>query len=213
MALLRDSPSIARRPDRYSEPCRYLCQADVILRQLIEKIGPCRLRPRRNYFATLCDSIISQQLSSVAAATIYDRFASLSPNRRPTPDAVRATGKRHLRSAGLSRQKATYVKDLADGFSNGRIQPTRFTRQSNEEIIEALSSIRGIGRWTGEMFLIFSLNRLDVLPVDDLGIQKAVKRWYVLRDLPSPTKLRKIAQPWTPYETLACWYLWQSLRL
>ncbi len=213
MALLQNDRSAAGQPSLYPEPCRHLSRADPILRALIVQVGSCRLRPRRQYFATLCDSIISQQLSARAAATIFARFAALFPTRHATPYAVANTPVLRLRAAGLSPQKAGYVKGLAAGFSDGHIQPRHFPRQSNEEIITALSSVKGIGRWTAEMFLIFSLNRLDVLPVDDLGIRKAVKRWYVLRDLPSPTKLRKIAQPWTPYETLACWYLWQSLRL
>lgn len=179
----------------------------------MDQIGPCRLRPRRDHFATLCDSIISQQLSVRAAATIYDRFAALYPGCRPTPLAVTSTRVTKLRAVGLSPQKAGYVRDLAAGFSNGRIQAKQFGRQTNEEIINALSSIRGIGRWTAEMFLIFSLNRLDVLPVDDLGIRKAVQRWYGLRALPTAAKLHTLAKPWHPYESLACWYLWQSLRL
>lgn len=213
MALLRVSQWIGSQPDRYPEQCRYLCRADSVLASLIRKIGPCQLRPRRDYFATLCDSIISQQLSPMAAATIFDRFAALYPSRRPTPAAVARTLAIRLRGAGLSPQKAGYVKDLAAGFMSGRIQPRRFAHQTNEEIIDKLSSIKGIGHWTAEMFLIFSLNRLDVLPVDDLGIQKAVKRWYGLRTLPSATKLRAIGKPWSPYRTLASWYLWQGQRL
>ena len=213
MALLQVLPLERNQPDRFQDACQYLSQADLVLGGLIEKIGPCRLRPRRDYFAILCDSIISQQLSAMAAATIYQRFALLYPNRRPTPEAVASTHMKRLRNAGLSAQKASYVRGLAEGFCNGRIQSRRLGRQSNEEIIDALSSIRGIGRWTAEMFLIFSLNRLDVLPVDDLGIQKAVRRWYGLRRLPSADKLRAVAKPWSPYETLACWYLWQSQRI
>ncbi len=218
VALLRVSPpsgkgAAGNQPDRFHDGCRYLCRVDPVLRALIRDIGPCRLKPRRDYFVTLCDSIISQQLSVMAAATIFDRFVLLYPSRRATPDAVAVTRIRRLRASGLSQQKASYIKDLAQGFRSGRLQPRRFVRQSNHEIIEALSSIRGVGRWTAEMFLIFSLNRLDVLPVDDLGIQKAVKRWYGLRTLPKPDKLRAIASPWTPYETLASWYLWQSARL
>ena len=213
MALLHNDRSRANQSDVYAKPCRCLRDSDAVIRALIDRIGPCRLRPRRNHFATLCDSIISQQLSTRAAATIYDRFAGLYPGCRPTPLAVTSTRMPTLRAVGLSPQKAGYVRNLAAGFSNGRIQTKQFGWQTNEEIINALSSIKGIGRWTAEMFLIFSLNRLDVLPVDDLGVRKAVKRWYVLRDLPSPTKLRTLAKPWYPYESVACWYLWQSLRL
>lgn len=182
------------------------------MRELISHVGPCRLAPRRDYFVTLCDSIISQQLSAQAAETIFDRFLALYPAGRPTPRSVAKTPASVLKTAGVSRQKARYLKDLAAGFQDGRITPRRFVRQSNEEIIASLVSIHGIGRWTAEMFLMFSLNRSDVLPVDDLGIRKAVQRSYELRNLPVPTRLRKIGQAWHPYETIACWYLWKSLR-
>jgi DNA-3-methyladenine glycosylase II len=118
-----------------------------------------------------------------------------------------------LRRAGLSVQKAGYLQDLAEGFLDGRIAPRAFARQSNEEIVAALVSIRGIGQWTAEMFLIFSLNRLNVLPVDDLGIRKAIRRWYGFKSLPAAKTVRQVGKSWIPYETVACWYLWQSLRL
>jgi DNA-3-methyladenine glycosylase II len=176
------------------------------------RVGPCHLAPRRHHFATLCDSIISQQLSARVAEVIFAHFEALYPRRHPTPHRVAKTPLPRLRTAGLSRQKARYVKELAKGFVTGHIRPDRFARQSNEEIIEALTSIHGIGRWTAEMFLMFSLNRLDVLPVDDLGIKKAVQRAYGLRSLPTARTIRAIGKPWHPYETVACWYLWRSLR-
>jgi DNA-3-methyladenine glycosylase II len=191
---------------------RHLVNVDPILRRIIARVGPCRLRRHPRYFATLCDSIVSQQLSSRVAEVIFARFEALYPHRRPTPHRVAKTPVPRLRTAGLSRQKARYLKELAAGFLGGRIRPSRLPRQSNEEIIEALTSIHGIGRWTAEMFLMFSLNRLDVLPVDDLGIKKAVQRAYGLRRLPKAAMIRRIGRPWHPYETIACWYLWQSLR-
>lgn len=197
----------------YVEECRRLGLADPVMASLIERIGACSLRPRRDHFATLCESIISQQLSPVAAATIYRRFARLYPGHRPTPPLVSDTSVARLRASGLSPQKAAYIKDLARGFAGGTIRARRFAQQDNDAIIAALASIRGIGRWTAEMFLIFALNRLDVLPVDDLGVQKAVKRWYALKRLPGPDKLRAVARPWAPYESLACWYLWRSAGL
>jgi DNA-3-methyladenine glycosylase II len=212
MALL----PITRSPGQlnlYGLHCRRLRITDPILDTLIGKIGPCVLSPRRDYFATLCDSIVSQQLSAKAAATIYDRFVTLFPARRPRPHFVLSLKAVQFRAVGLSVPKMGYIKDLASGFMDGRVQTGRIARHTNEEIIAALCSIKGIGRWTAEMFLIFALNRLDVLPVDDLGIQKAVQRWYGLRTPPNPAKLRVIAKPWTPYESIACWYLWQSLRL
>jgi DNA-3-methyladenine glycosylase II len=218
MALLktdrrRDRRRGRSRHDNHAPARLHLAKTDPVLRQLIARVGPCQLVPHRHHFATLCDSIISQQLSTRVAEVIFDRFAGLYPQRRPTPQTVRETPLPRLRSVGLSRQKASYLKDLATGFLDGRIRPGRLARQSNEEIIEALVSIHGIGRWTAEMFLIFSLNRPDVLPVDDLGIKKAIQRWYKLPALPSPKKIRAIGKDWHPYETIASWYLWQSLRL
>ncbi|MGH7256181.1 MAG: DNA-3-methyladenine glycosylase family protein, partial [Nitrospirales bacterium] len=213
VALLNATTSALPLDGSYPEACRYLSREDPVLRDLLTRVGPCRLTPRREYFATLCDSIISQQVSVVVAEVIFDRFAALYPRRRPTPSAVAATPLRRLRAVGLSKQKIRYLRDLAAGFLDGRIQPRRFPRQSNEEIIVALDSIHGIGRWTAEMFLMFSLNRLDVLPVDDLGIRKAMQRWYRLRRLPSADTMRRIGRRWHPYETIAAWYLWQSLRL
>ncbi|MBI3604090.1 MAG: DNA-3-methyladenine glycosylase 2 family protein [Nitrospirae bacterium] len=215
MALLTTTKRRGRAGARTSHAAagRHLAKTDPVLHRLIASIGPCELRPRRHHFATLCDSIISQQLSTKVAEVIFDRFAGLYPGRRLTPQAVVRTALPRLRAAGLSRQKAGYLKDLAAGFLDGRVQPSRMARQSNEEIIEALISIHGIGRWTAEMFLIFSLNRPDVLPVDDLGIKKAIQRWYRLPALPIPKKIRAIGKAWHPYETVASWYLWRSLRL
>jgi DNA-3-methyladenine glycosylase II len=144
------------------------------------------------------------------AEVIFDRIRALYPKRRLTPRVVARTPLARLRTAGLSGQKARYLKELAKAFAEGRIRPARFARQSNEDIIETLTEVHGIGRWTAEMFLMFSLNRLDVLPVDDLGIKKAMQRQYGLRSLPKPARIRAIAKPWHPYETIACWYLWKS---
>ncbi len=215
MALLSPRPSRRRRgpADRHRTAVRHLSRADPGLGRIIVRVGPCTLRPRRAYFVTLCDSIISQQLSTTVAAVIFERFAGLYPRRRPTPQLVARTPLPRLRAIGLSRQKAAYLKDLAASFQDGRVQPGRLMRQSNEEIIDALVSVHGIGRWTAEMFLIFSLNRLDVLPVDDLGIRKAIQRWYGVKALPAARTIRTIGRPWNPYETIASWYLWRSLRL
>jgi len=214
MALLPSKPRRAPRPraGAYARAGRHLAAADPVMRRIIARVGPCELTHYPRYFVTLCDSIISQQLSGRVAEVIFERFADLCPRRRPTPQAVTCLPIGRLRAAGLSKQKAAYLKDLARGFLNGRIDTRRFTRQSNEEIIEALTTVHGIGRWTAEMFLMFSLNRLDVLPLDDLGIQKAIQRWYGFRQLPAAATMRRVGRPWHPYETIACWYLWRSLR-
>lgn len=183
------------------------------MRTLIDRVGPCDLVPRRGAFAVLCHSIISQQLSIAAAAMIFGRFVSLCPAHRLTPMAILASTTSSLRAAGLSQQKIRYVQDLALAFQDGRVQSQRFSKQSNEEIIAALTLIKGIGRWTVEMFLIFYLNRPDVLPVDDLGIRQSVQRWYRLPTSPSAAILKKLAEPWHPYESIAAWYLWKARRL
>lgn len=214
MALLPATGRQAKRkPASRAAACRHLAAADPVMRRIIARVGPCRLKQYPRYFVTLCDSIISQQLSGRVAEVIFERFAGLCPRRRPTPHAVVRMPLARLRSAGLSKQKASYLKDLAKGFLDGRIRTDGFTRQSNEDIIAALTAIHGIGRWTAEMFLMFSLNRLDVLPVDDLGIKKAIRQAYGLRVLPKPATIRRIGRSWYPYETIACWYLWRSLRL
>nr|MBI3613982.1 DNA-3-methyladenine glycosylase 2 family protein [Nitrospirota bacterium] len=214
MALLPATDRRAwRKTGSHVAASRHLAKADPILGRIIARVGPCQLRPSPRYFITLCDSIISQQLSGRVAEVIFERFACLYPCRRPTPRAVAGTPMARLRSVGLSAQKAAYLKDLAKGFLDGRIRTGGLKRQSNEEIVDALVSVHGIGRWTAEMFLIFSLNRLDVLPVDDLGIRKAVQRWYGFKTLPAARTIRRVGRPWHPYETIASWYLWRSLRL
>ncbi len=214
MALLSPRPDRQRgRTDRHQAAVLHLSRADRRLGRIIARVGPCTLSPRRAYFATLCDSIISQQLSTRVAEVIFARFVALYPKQRPTPAAVAKTPLPRLRAIGLSRQKAGYLKDLAAGFQDGRVQPGRLVRQSNDTIIDALVSVHGIGRWTAEMFLIFSLNRSDVLPVDDLGIRKAIQRWYGFKTVPAARTIRRIGRPWHPYETVASWYLWRSLRL
>jgi DNA-3-methyladenine glycosylase II len=210
MALIPSRPR--SRLAEHRRAVRHLQAADPVMGRIIAHVGPCRLKRDPRYFVTLCDSIVSQQLSSRVAEVIFTRFASLYPNGRPTPARVAATPIPRLRAAGLSEQKARYLKDLARGFTSGRIRPHRFRRQSNEAIIETLTAIHGIGRWTAEMFLMFSLNRLDVLPVDDLGIKKAIQKAYGFRALPKAVTMKRIGRPWHPYETIASWYLWMSLR-
>ncbi len=196
----------------YEDVISYLEKSDPVLKKIIVRIGDCKLQPVKNYFAALLESIVSQQLSVKASATIFRRFLELYPGKRyPKPAEVVATSEAQLRAAGLSRQKLTYIKDLAEKFENGLIKPRKFSKMSDQQIIAALTQVKGVGRWTAEMFLIFSLNRLDVLPVDDLGFRKAVKIAYRLAELPAAEKLQKIAEPWRPYRSIATWYLWASL--
>ena len=190
---------------------RILKQRDPMLARIIDQIGPCPLKPLRGQFWPLAEAIVSQQLSVAAAATIFGRLRSLYPPRRtPRPADLLATPDRRLRAVGLSRQKVAYLKGLSKASMNGDLPWRRFHRMSDEAVIESLTTLHGVGRWTAEMFLIFVLVRLDVFPVDDLGLQKAIQQSYRLRRLPSPATMRRLARRWEPYRTVATWYLWAS---
>jgi DNA-3-methyladenine glycosylase II len=200
--------------DAWSAARKHLAQNDPILRKIATAVGPCTLKPNRDHFSVLCKSIYSQQISTVVAAVLFGRFKERFPLKRPTPDhAIKLLNHAdpdHLQGLGLSRQKRKYLIDLAEHFINGKIPSRRLSRMSDEEVIESLTAVHGIGRWTAEMFLIFVLNRPDVLPVDDLGLQKAVKSAYRLKHLPKKPELTKIAEPWKPYRSIATWYLWRA---
>jgi DNA-3-methyladenine glycosylase II len=159
----------------------------------------------------LSRSIVSQQISVAAADTIYSRFQKLFDGRIPTPERVAGLTDESLRTAGLSRQKISYMKDLSRHFLDGTIRPRQLNYLDNDEIIDRLTQVRGIGRWTVEMFLIFSLNRLDVLPVDDLGLRVAVQNIYGMKARPDAKRLRTIGKKWSPLETVGTWYAWRSL--
>ncbi len=192
-----------------------LSRHDPLLRPIIKRHAPCAIRPHRHYFETLVGSIISQQLSTSAAATILQRFRALYlPSRFPRPEAILDTPVDRLRAIGLSTQKVSYILDLATMTHQGQIRLSRLSRLADQEVIESLTRVRGIGVWTAHMFLIFSLARLDVLPVGDLGIRKAVRDLYGLSDLPNPTTIEAIAaeRGWTPYRSVASWFLWRSLE-
>lgn len=194
---------------------RHLKQADPVLRRVIDEVGPYRQPRVRNRFGALVLSILHQQLALKAAQTITQRFLRLygdGRGRMPTPGELSATPVRQLRAAGLSRQKMRYLKDLARKTASGAVPLERLARLRDEEVIETLTRVKGIGRWTAEMFLIFSLGRPDVWAVDDLGLQLAVKQLYGLRKHPSAEKMQRIAEPWRPYRSVASWYLWQSRR-
>ena len=168
--------------------------------------------PSLDPFSALVRTITSQQLSTKAAATIHGRILELMPGGVATPDAIERTTDQQLRAAGLSRQKIAYVRDLATHAANGALPLHSLNTLGDEEVIAAITRVKGLGRWSAEMFLMFRLHRADVLPVDDLGIVVAVQRLYGLRKRPKPDRLRKIAEPWRPYRTVACWYLWRSLE-
>lgn len=191
---------------------QHLTAADPVLARIISSIGRCTLRPQRPYFFVLCDAIISQQVSVKAAATIVARFRALYERRYPRPADVVATAPETLASVGISRAKAGYIKDLAERFHTGQIPYRRFPQLDDELIINELVKVKGIGRWTAEMFLIFSLNRPDVLPVADLGLQRGVQVNYGLSALPSAAQLQEIGKRWRPYRSVATWYFWRSVN-
>jgi len=200
-------------PLDYSKARRLLARRDPVLRDLMRVHGPCGLAARQhtNPFKALARAIVGQQLSAKAAATIFSRFEALY-DAFPTPAQVLATPDERLRAVGLSSQKLGYVRDLCRRIEEGQLPLEVLERMEDEAIIEALTQVKGVGRWTAEMFLIFRLQRPDVLPVGDLGIVKAVQRAYKLRKAPSPDRLTRIGEAWRPYRSVACWYLWASLN-
>ena len=189
---------------------RHLAKVDPVLARIIEKIGPCTLAPRKDHFGALCQSIMNQQISVAAARTVWERFRALFPAKRPTPQALLLLSDEALRSAGLSRQKAAYLRSLAEHFDTGSFPARKLATMTDEEVVQALIPIKGIGRWTAEMFLIFVLNRTDLLPVDDLGLCAQAKRAYGFKRHPTPRTLNRLAEKWRPYRSVATWYLWRS---
>jgi len=198
---------------------RLLSRRDSHLRNLIKRYGPCGIRPHSRYFEALVASVISQQLSTRVADTIYHRFKALyRPARFPKPDQVLATPNEILRATGMSNGKVSFIKDLAVKTADGSLKFSRIGRMSDDEIIAMLTQVKGIGVWTVHMFLIFSLGRMDVLPVGDLGIRKAIQIAYGVAygfdGLPSPQQIEQVAEErnWRPYCSIVSWYLWRSLQ-
>jgi 3-methyladenine DNA glycosylase/8-oxoguanine DNA glycosylase len=193
---------------------RHLKRSDPVLATIIDAVGPCRLQLRTEgtHFEALTRSIVFQQLSGKAAGTILSRFNDLYPDRAPTPEAVLATPDEQLRSVGLSRQKIGYMRDLASKVVSGDLPLDRVEEMDDEDLIDHLVQVKGIGRWTAQMFLMFRLGPPDVLPELDLGIQNAIKKAYRKRKRPVPKDVKKIGAKWSPYSSVACWYLWRSLE-
>ena len=189
---------------------RTLSRVDPIMRRLITRHGPCTLKRHKDAFLLLCIAIISQQISNKAAVSITKRWKALY-QERPTPAKVFATDDERLRGAGVSPQKQRYLKDLARHFVEKKIKPATFDALSDEEIITELVAVKGIGRWTAEMFLIFSLARPDVFAFDDLGLRKTVERLYNKGRPLSRERLISISDKWRPYRSVASWYLWASV--
>lgn len=190
----------------------HLRRVDLVLRRIISSIGPVRPEFEDDHFHALVVSIVFQQIAGKAADAIYRRFIVLFPGSIPGPESLLQIPGEALRAAGLSPQKISYLKDLAVRVVDGRLNLGDLPELPDEEAIQTLDKVKGIGRWTAQMFLIFSLGRTDVLPVDDLGLRKAVHEAYKLQGLPTAEELRKIAEPWHPYCSLATIYLWRSGR-
>ncbi|MGI0087016.1 MAG: DNA-3-methyladenine glycosylase family protein [Nitrosotalea sp.] len=184
---------------------------DPALGKIIDSVGDYSLKKRNNHFAVLVESIVSQQLATGAAEAIFSRFKALYP-KFPTASEILATRKSRLRSTGLSGMKIEYIKDLARKVDQGKIKMRSLSKTSDEEVIAHLTQVKGIGRWTAEMFLIFSLGRQDVLPVHDLGLRKGVQMAFSLPELPKPSEVENLGKRWKPYRSIATWYLWKSLQ-
>jgi DNA-3-methyladenine glycosylase II len=191
---------------------RYLSKVDPQLGILIRTIGKYSIKIRANAFQSLVESIIYQQLTGSAANVIYGRFIKYYNNVMPTPMEIISTSDIELKSkVGLSSKKVQYLKDLSTRVVEQKLDLDLLSTMSDEEVINQLIQVKGIGRWTAEMFLIFCLGRPDVLPVTDLGIRKAMQKIYSIPELPKPAEMLAIAQPWRPHRTVATWYLWKSL--
>ena len=202
-------------PEDYAHARRVLMRRDPVLGAAIKAIGPCLMadRQRKDHLTALLGSIVSQQLSTKAAATIFGRFVALFQDESPlSAKAIVGLDDQTLRGVGLSGQKVRYVRDLCERIIDGRLQLDAIESLDDESVIERLTEVKGFGRWTAEMFLMFRLHRPDVLPVDDLGIVNAVQRLYNLRKRPDAKKLHKLGDAWRPYRSVASWYLWQSLK-
>jgi DNA-3-methyladenine glycosylase II len=191
-----------------------LLRRDPVLAAIIKRHGPCGLAAaqRADHLTALVRAIVFQQLSTKAAATIYGRLMAFMPDGKPDPVIVAALSDERLRGAGISRQKAGYLRDLCQRVVGGSLDLDALDRLSDEEVITALTEVKGLGRWSAEMFLMFRLHRPDVLPVGDLGIVNAIRKAYGLRKPPTPDRIRKIGEAWKPYRSVACWYLWRSLE-
>ena len=211
---LKSNIRLLANPENLKKAAVYLSKNDTALIPIIKQAGIATIKPHKNYYQALVESIVSQQLSVKAAATIFKRFLSLFPEGDfPTPDQILTKDIEALRGIGLSRQKGTYIQDLALKVIEDSVQFSQLDKLTNEEIITELTQVKGIGVWTVHMFLIFCMGRLDVLPVGDLGIKNGIQKLYGFDHSPSPQDMQEIATSnhWHPYESIASWYVWHSL--
>ncbi len=188
----------------------HLKKADPILAAIIERVGPCRMEYGPPEFHSLAEAIVYQQLNGKAAATIFKRFTDLTGDP-VTPQGILKLPDAQLRSVGLSKQKSSYLKDMAERAARGELDFGRLPEMTDEEVVKHLTQVKGVGVWTAHMFLMFTLRRPNVLPTGDYGIQAAIKKHYKKRKWPKPEHMEKIAKCWEPYRSVACWYLWRSM--
>ena len=190
----------------------HLKKSDPVMRAIIERVGPCRMEFSEPTFHSLAEAIVYQQLNGKAAVIIFKRFADAAGDP-VTPAGILKLSEQQLRAVGLSKQKSSYLRDLAEKTKTGLLEFGRLPDLPNDEIIQHLTQVKGVGVWTAHMFLMFTLRRPDVLPTGDYGVQVAIKKHYRKRKLPKPKDMEKIAKPWSPYRSIACWYLWRSLDI
>jgi DNA-3-methyladenine glycosylase II len=180
--------------------------------KIIMQVGDYNVKITKNHYQSLVEAIISQQLSGSAANSIIKKFRKLYKSKFPKPRDVIKTSDSKLRTTGLSKMKIVYIKELSKKIESKELNMRKISTQSDEQVIEVLTDVKGIGRWTAEMFLIFSLGRLNILPVGDLGLKKGIQLMYSLKKLPEKEQIEQLAESWKPYRTVATWYLWKSLQ-
>ncbi len=209
MAAVKKPPAERQTPYFWEEACKHLVKKDRVMKRLIPQFGDVCLETRGDAFVTLARSIVGQQISVKAAQTVWERFELLP--RKLTPANVLKLKVDDMRAAGLSARKVEYLVDLALHFDNGALHVKSWDAMSDDEIVAELIAIRGIGRWTAEMFLIFHLMRPNVLPLDDVGLITGISHNYFSGDVVSRSDAREVAAAWAPYCTVATWYIWRSL--
>ena len=188
---------------------RHIAKSDPVMRDIVKRVGPYALEVRGAPYESLLRAILYQQLAGPAAAAIERRFLAIFDDRIPASHELIAVGDERLRAAGVSRQKAGYMRSLAEHFDAGALSDRHLRRATDNDVIEHVTQVKGIGRWTADMLLLFCLGRPDILPVGDLGVRASMRDAYGLDDLPSPAEMEEIAQPWRPYRSAATWYLWR----
>src|SRR5450755_1896882 len=201
---------MTKRKSAHHRATEHLKQSDPVLAEIIEQVGPCGMQFGEPTFHVLAESILYQQLNGRAAATIFDRFTAQAGDPL-TPKGILKLTDAQMRGVGLSRQKTAYLRDLAEKTAAGLLEFERLHELPEGEVIAHLTQVKGVGVWTAHMFPMFTLRRPDILPTGDYGVQAAIKKHYNKRKWPKPAVIEKIAKPWVPHRSIACWYLWKSL--